>query len=205
MSTRITAAKNRTSTKVIASLGVVGTAAAIAGMGTFGTFTDSTDAVNTNADTGVLSINLGYAASYATVPAISGGLIPGDTKATPFDITNDGTVGWGALGFTSWATQSSEMDTDAVDGLQLTLEDCPVSWTVTGPGTYACGAGATELYSGPIVAERSLQGATSVEPGGVDHLLASIELPETAGNVMQGKVSTVAFTFTAVQRTGAAR
>ncbi|CCG01292.1 hypothetical protein [Blastococcus saxobsidens] len=42
-------------------------------------------------------------------------------------------------------------------------------------------------------------------PGGVDHLLASISFPETAGEDLVGQASRIAFTFTAAQRDGATR
>jgi hypothetical protein len=62
------------------------------------------------------------------VPVVTGGLLPGDTRATPFDLLNDGTAAWGSVGFTSWASTSSRLDTDPVHGSQLRLESCSVAW-----------------------------------------------------------------------------
>jgi hypothetical protein len=156
-------------------------------------------------DTGVVSIRLDSAANYATVPVITGGLLPGDTQVTPFNLTNDGDVPWGSVTFKSWATKSSLLDTDKMNGLQVTVESCSESWAVAGPGAYSCGGDVTEFYSGPIVMEEALPNAASLNPGETDHLLATIELPESAGNGFEGLASGLSFTFTAVQRDGAAR
>ena len=197
-------ARRRTAAKVVASLGVVGATVAIAGMGTFGSFTDTTSPVEANVGTGTLSINLSPAAMYATVPVSTGGFLPGDTSATPFDLRNDGDVAWESLTLTSWATRSSLLDSDPVHGLQLTVESCPTAWTVSGSG-YACAGAVQESYSGPVVMDRPLAGAASLEPGRVDHLMARIDLPTTAAEAHEDESSQLAFRFTAVQRDGVAR
>jgi hypothetical protein len=190
--------------KVLASLGLVGAAAAVAGLGTFGTFTDSTS-VDTGTGSGVVAINLSAAAMYATAPAIAGGLLPGDTQATPFDVQNVGDTAWASVMLKSWATSSTLLDTDQVHGLQFTLQSCTQSWDVAGPGTYSCAGGVTSFYSGPIITEQALANAASLQPGKTDHLLATVSLPADAGNIFQGLSSGISFTFTAVQREGAAR
>lgn len=197
-------ARRRTAAKVVASLGVVGATVAVAGLGTFGSFTDSTSPVQANVGTGTLSINLSPAAMYASVPVSTGGFLPGDSSATPFDLVNDGSVAWDSVTFTSWATTSSLLDSDRVDGLQLSVESCSTAWSVVGTG-YTCGGTVREFYDGPIIMDEALAGAASLEPGRVDHLLATIELPSTAGDAHKNKVSQLSFSFTAVQRDGAAR
>lgn len=197
-------ARRRTAAKVVASLGIVGATVAIAGLGTFGSFTETTAPVETNVETGTVSIRLSPAASYASVPFTAGGLMPGDSTSTPFDLVNDGDVAWDSVTFTSWATSSSLLDTDQVNGLQLTLESCSIPWTVVGSG-YACGGDVDAFYVGPIIMDDPLAGAASLQPGKVDHLLATIAFPSTAGEAHENKVSELAFSFTAVQRDGATR
>jgi hypothetical protein len=197
-------ARRRTAAKVVASLGVVGATVAIAGLGTFGSFTDSTTPVESNVETGTISINLSPAAMYASVPVTTGGFLPGDRSSTPFDLVNDGDVAWDSVTFTSWATTSSVLDSDPVNGLQLTVRSCSTAWTVVGSG-YSCGGAVRDFYSGPIIMDQALAGAASLEPGQVDHLLATIDFPSTAGDAHKNKVSQLAFGFTAVQRDGAAR
>jgi hypothetical protein len=190
--------------RVAASLGVISAAAAVAGMSTFGEFTGSTAPVDTSVDSGVVSIALTPAANTATVPFSPGGLLPGDTMAQPFDLRNDGNVAWSSVSFTSSALVSSVLDTDEVNGLQIRVESCPQSWTVAGTG-YTCAGEVTTFYSGPIVLEKVLPNAASLEPGRTDHLLATISLPETAGNALKSQASRLAFSFTAVQRDSGAR
>lgn len=203
--TDVSSAHRSTITKALASLGIVAAAAAVAGLGTYGTFTDSTTPVDTDVATGVLSIELGRAASYASVPLVTGGLLPGDTMAMPFDLENAGTVDWASVTFESEATASTLLDTDAVNGLQVRLESCSVPWTVAGPGSYSCTGGATQFYSGPIITKTELANSSSLTAGQADHLLATIELPADAGNEMKTLTSNLSFTLTAAQRDGAAR
>ena len=62
-------ARRSTTRKVVGSLAIAGTAAAVAGLGTFGTFTDSTTPVATTVQTGTLDINLNAPAGGASIPA----------------------------------------------------------------------------------------------------------------------------------------
>ena len=191
--------------KLIASLGVVGAAAAIAGLGAFGSFTDSTTPVDHDVATGVLSIELDGVTTAATNPLSFGGLQPGEARSVPFDVRNAGTVDWASVTFESWATASSALDTDTVNGLQLALRSCSESWTATGPSSYSCAGEVSDFYTGPIVTRTPLAGADSLRAAEVDHVLATIALPGGAGNKMKELSSGLSFTLTAAQRGGTAR
>jgi hypothetical protein len=193
-----------TAAKIVASLGVLGGAIAVAGMGTFGSFTDSTTPVDTSVGTGTVSIEISDAVNEASVPVIPGGLLPGDTYTVPLDLVNNGDLDLGEVRVKSAATYSSALDTDPVNGLQVRLESCSQAWDVVGTG-YSCAGEVTDFYSGPIITDTPLAGAATLTAGGVDHLLATIGLPAGAGNTLQGKTTALSFIFTAVQRDGAAR
>jgi hypothetical protein len=195
--------RRRTTAKMLGSVGVVGAAAAVAGLATFGTFTDSTTPVVTEVDTGVLSIAL-FPGRAATVPAVSGGWLPGDTYTRPIDLVNDGTTAYGSVTLSSVADVSSLLDTDTEHGLQLAIQSCSQAWDVVGAG-YSCAGTVTDFYSGPIVTEHALEGAASLTAGGVDHLLVTATLPETADDRFQRAESDLSFEFTAIQRGGTAR
>ena len=77
-----------TTRKVLGSLAVIGTAAAVAGLGTFGTFTDSTTPVSAQLTSGTVSIDLAQPA--APIPATTAGLLPGDSIARTVTLSNDG-------------------------------------------------------------------------------------------------------------------
>lgn len=193
----------RTAGKIVGTIAVVGSAAAVAGLGTFGGFTDSTTPADATAETGVLAIDVSLPGG-GSVPYTSVGMLPGDSGSIPLDLRNGGDVDLGSLVFDSRATTSSLLDTDAEDGLQLKLETCASPWTRSGY-TYSCSGGATELYEGPIVANQALAGASSIEAGATDRLLATVSFPDSGNNALQDQESTFEFVFTGTQRDGAAR
>ena len=100
-----TIASSSTARKVVGSLGVLGTAAAVAGMGTFGGFTDSTAPVATTIQSGTLSIDVsqqGYA-----VPVTTTGFLPGDSLTRAVNLVNDGNSPLGSVTLSSSATVSA--------------------------------------------------------------------------------------------------
>ncbi|MCZ2858507.1 hypothetical protein [Blastococcus sp. VKM Ac-2987] len=197
-------ARQGTAAKVVATLAVVAAAGAVAGLGTFGGFSAS-ESVDTAVGTGVLSIGLDAAAAgTASVPFTGGRMLPGDVARVPFDLVNDGDVPLAAVTFSSVARRSSPLDTDRVNGLQLRVQSCSQDWSATAGG-YTCAGDVTDSYAGPIVMREPLSGAAGLAPGGVDHLLATITFPTTAGDELRGRSSALTFTFTATQRDGAAR
>ncbi len=197
---------NATARKVVGSLAIIGTAAAVAGMGTFGSFTDSTTPINTTIQSGTLSINVtqtGYA-----VPVTTAGFVPGDSLTRAVTLVNDGSAQLGAVSFASVATAGSILTTDTVNGLQLSLRSCSVPWTQGGTAsapTYTCGGTTQTLSNGPAVSNVGLSNPASLNPGGVDHLAFTVSLPTSADNTFQGKSATLSLSFTGVQRSGTAR
>ena len=201
-----TLANSSTARKVVGSLGVLGTAAAVAGMGTFGNFTDSTTPVATTIQSGTLSIDLsqpGYA-----VPVTTTGFVPGDSMTRAVNLVNDGNSALGSVTLSSSATASSVLTTDVTNGLQLTVKKCSVAWTQGGTAsaaTYTCSGTETLIGSGPVVSNITVNGAAALNAGGTDYLTFSISLPGTADNTFQGKSAALSLTFTGTQRTGTAR
>jgi hypothetical protein len=197
---------NANARKVVGSLAIIGTAAAVAGMGTFGTFTDSTTPVDTTIQSGTLSIDVtqtGYA-----VPVTTTGFLPGDSLTRAVTLVNDGTAQLGSISFTSAATVGSVLTSDIVNGLQLSLKSCSVAWTQGGTAsapTYTCGGTTTTLVNGPAVTNAPLTNPASINAGGRDYLVFSVSLPTSADNTFQGKSSTLSLSFTGVQRSGTAR
>ena len=196
----------RTRTRIAASVVVLGAAASVAGLGTFGTFTDSTTPVVSRLDSGVLSIALTEAAHTATLSLFDrGAFLAGDVESSPVDLVNDGTAPLSQLRLGSVATRSSVLDTDRVHGLQLAVESCSEAWEPA-DGAWTCGGTTTRHYAGPIVTDVPLSGASSLAPGGTDHLLLTASLPSTAtADLVEGATSSLDFVFSGTQRDGAAR
>jgi hypothetical protein len=201
-----TLANSSTARKVVGSLGVLGTAAAVAGMGTFGNFTDSTTPVATTIQSGTLSIDLsqpGFA-----VPVTTTGFVPGDSMTRAVNLVNDGNSPLGSVTLASTATAGSVLTTDLSNGLQLTVKKCSVAWTQGGTASapaYSCSGTETLIGAGPVVNTMTINGAAALNAGGTDYLTFSISLPASADNSFQGKSASLSLTFTGTQRTGTAR
>jgi hypothetical protein len=198
--------KNTTAKKVIGSLGIVGAAAAVAGMGTFGSFTASTTPASTTVNSGTLSINLsqqGYA-----IPASTSNFLPGDSMTRAVNLVNNGGSPFGSVALGVTAAAPSLLTTDATNGLQLTVKSCSVAWTQSGPATapvYTCSGTTNTVGTGPVIGNQALSGVNSLNAGGTDYLTFSISLPAAADNTFQGKSAALTLTFTGVQATGSAR
>ena len=196
----------RTRARIAASVAVLGAAAGVAGLGTFGTFTDSTTPVTSRTDTGVLSIALTEAADTARLSLFDRGVfLAGDVESSPIDLVNDGTAALSELRLGSVARESSVLDTDRVDGLQLAVESCSEAWDAV-DGGWLCAGTTTRHYAGPIVTDVTLSGGAALAPGGTEHLLLTARLPATTtADLVEGATSSLDFVFSGTQRDGVAR
>jgi predicted ribosomally synthesized peptide with SipW-like signal peptide len=204
MSTNTT--KSATARKVVGSLGVIGAAAAVAGMGTFGSFTDSSTPVATTIQSGTLNIDVtqqGFA-----VPVTTAGFVPGDSLTRAVNLVNSGNVALGSVTLNTTVSAPSILTTDTTNGLQLAVKSCSVPWTQGGTATaatYACSGTERVLGSGPAVSNITLNNPASLAAGATDYLTFAVSLPTTAGNTFQGQSAALSLVFTGTQRTGTAR
>jgi predicted ribosomally synthesized peptide with SipW-like signal peptide len=192
--------------KPLATLAVVGTAAALAGLGTFATFTSSTSASHT-ISSGTVSIALGASgASTNRLTVGASNIVPGDTIQRSVDLINNGTGtsdNLSSIQLTTTASPSSLLDTEPTSGLQMVIEKCSVAWTESAsPYTYTCsGTTTTVLASHAVIGSNlALSGLSSLTTGSTDHLRVTLTLPTTAGNTMQGLTSTISYNFVGTQR-----
>jgi hypothetical protein len=196
-----------TTKKVVGSLALAGTAAAVAGLGTFGTFTDSTAPLNTTVASGTIDINLAQPSGAVAVPVSTTGFVPGDSITRAVNLSNDGNSALASVSLASTATAGSILTTDQTNGLQLSVKSCSVAYTQGGTAsapTYTCSGTERTVLAGPAVNTSTLSSPTSLNPGGVDYLTFSVSLPTTADNTFQGKSATLSLVFTGTQRTGSA-
>jgi spore coat-associated protein N len=186
--------------RLIASLAVLGAAAAIAGFGTYATFTSSTSASHTIA-TGTLSLTSGPTNRLGTGASA---IAAGDTMQRAIDLNYAGSVSFGSVTLTTSASPSSALDTNTTDGLQVAIDKCSVAWTESGPPyTYTCsGSTSTVLASQPIIGSNVALSNLTLTAGSTDHVRVTVTLPSTAGNSLQNLSSTIAYTFSGVQRAG---
>jgi spore coat-associated protein N len=197
--------------KLLLSVALLGAAASIAGLGTYATFTSSTPAQNESVSSGTLQIDVGSTGSVANRLDIgASNIAPGDTIQRTVDLSNAAsTVDLSSVTLTTSApTQSSILDTDATNGLQMTIDKCSVGWTESGPPyTYTCGGStSTVLASRPVIGSTlALSNLSSLTAGSTDHLRITLSLPTSADNSFQGKSSTIAYVFTGTQRNGTSK
>lgn len=191
--------------KVAISVMMAATAAAVAGLGTFGSFTATTSASEA-VNSGTVSLTLADN-NFATNAA---SIVPGDTINRQVKLVNSGDTNQASISLTTTATTSSILDTDATNGLQLSVQSCPTAWTQSAVGsgfTYSCTGTATTLVAArPVVgANIALPSIAALTAGSTSYLVVTMTLPTTADNTFQGKSSTVSFTFNGTQRAGTQR
>ncbi|MFE4543009.1 TasA family protein [Arthrobacter sp. NPDC056727] len=197
---------NSTTGKVVVSLALVGSAAAVAGLGTYGAFTSTTSA-STDVSSGTVSIALGSGAANRLSVAATG-LVPGDTVQRAVTLTNAaGNQALAGIKLTTTAPTSSKLDTDPNLGLQLTIDSCSVPWTEAGTApayTYSCtGITNSVLASRAVIGtDLSLTNLTTVAANKTDNLRVTLTLPTGADNTFQAKSSTIDLAFTGTQRSG---
>jgi spore coat-associated protein N len=186
--------------KLIASVAVLGAAAAIAGLGTFATFTSSTSSSHTIAS-GTLSLTSGPTNRLGTGASA---IAAGDTMQRAIDLNYAGSVDLGSATLTTSASPSSALDTDTTDGLQVAIDKCSAAWTESGPPyTYTCsGSTSSVLASRALIGSAIALSNLTLTAGATDHLRVTVSLPSSAGNTLQNLSSTVGYTFTGVQRAG---
>ncbi len=191
--------------KLLVSLAIVAAAASIAGLGTFATFTSSTSA-SQSVSSGTVTIALGAtgaATNRLTVGASN--IAPGDTIQRSVDLLNSGSIDLSGITLTTSASPSSLLDTDATNGLQMTIDRCSNAWTEGGTApayTYTCsGSTSTVLASRAVVGSNlTLSNLTALTNGVTDHLRVTLSFPSAAPNSFQSQSSTIQYTFTGTQR-----
>jgi hypothetical protein len=188
--------------KILISLGAVGAAAAVAGLGTFGGFASTTSGSQAVA-AGTVVIALGSGAGQPIgVPASN--VVPGDTIQRAVTLANNGTSNLSGVTLTTTASPSSLLDTDGKSGLQLKIESCTNAWTAVAPvsaPTYTCGGTvSTVLASQAVLGVNTPITTTAITSGATDNLRVTLTLPATAGDSFQGASSVINFAFTGTQR-----
>lgn len=200
-----TTARNRSAVKIVGAIAAVGAAVAVAGLGTFGGFTDTTSPVGTTVDTGVLSIDVSQPGG-AAVPFSGGMMLAGDSRSAVIDLVNNGNTALSAVTLKSWATASSILDQDTVNGLQLKAETCSVAWDTAGAEPTCPGTMRTYFTQPILVDNYPLNFTAAMAPGATDHLKLTATLPASAsGDAFEGASSGLSFMFTGIQRGGGPR
>lgn len=155
----------------------------------------------------------------------------GDSVARVVELTNEGNIAWATTGGLTLQTSvsgtnaTSTIVTDATNGLQVKLQQCPTAPTesggTSGPWTYTCTGGFTTTASAPLATlDATAQDVSAGEPatGASTFYVVTVSLPNLAsypftvnGGVCGGTGATeqlqncslsVTYNFTATQRAG---
>jgi hypothetical protein len=124
-------------------------------------------------------------------------MVPGETTVKFLDVTRTGTLDFNLAAAAS-ATASSALNTDATNGLQLTVKHCTVAWS----GIDGCAGTVSTLYAGrlaPLTGSPVSLGSVTAATGSVAHLQLGVALPSTATS-LNGLSSTIEFTWTATSQ-----
>ena len=101
---------------------------------------------------------------------------------------------------TTAAGQSSALDSDSSNGLQLQIDKCSKHWRKTGHHVYVChGVTDSVIPSRPVIgSDVPLAGIAELQrPHRKVHLLLTLTLPPTAPAALENLSSTLSYTFAA--------
>lgn len=207
----------KTTQKVLLSVTALAAAAALAGAGTYASFTGSVSA-SQSVTSGTMSLTLPTAGPTNRLATPATGFAPADTMQRAVDLTVGGDVDMSAITLTTADTTAPAtiLSTDATNGLQITVERCPVAWaespTVPAGGfTYTCAAAPVSVIARtPVVGSARAMNNVLVAAGSVNRLRITIDLPVTAGDTFQNtvaspKTAAISHVFNGVQRAGIAK
>lgn len=201
--------RRTSTTKALVAGGLVALTAAGVGGAAFAAFsaTDNASQPIASGTMDFVDITANGAGQRLSVGATA--IAPGDTIQRAVTLTNSGTVAMAGVTLTTNATLSSLLDTDATNGLQMTIDKCSTAWVEAGTApayTYTCGGATTSVLTTASVigANRAL---TNINAGAAatNYLRVTLTLPGTADNTFQAKSSVVQYTFNGTQRAAIAQ
>jgi len=167
-----------------------------------GTLAAHLKTANPNASAMSVQIALAKPGKRNTLSLPASGLAAGDRVQRPFDLRNRSSAPISAIVLTTVATQSSPLDTDTVNGLQLRVDRCSGRWRYNEAlRQYGCKKTITAVVlPRAVIGKVTLAGVGDIQlKKRKAHLLLTLSLPDSAGNALQGRSSTLTYTFTAVQ------
>lgn len=196
--------RSRRGKLVLTALVLAGTGS-LAAFGTYATFTSTASGGPLSASTATVSISLGATGAKTNRLNIDAtGLLPGDTFYRSVDLINGSSLDLSSITLTNTAAPSTLLDTDAVNGLHLKIDTCDQAWTEAGVNpafTYTCGGTTAAVLARQAIigTDLALTNLTALTHGNTDHLLFTIDLPNSADNTFQNLTSTFTFAFTGNQ------
>jgi len=188
--------------KLFATVALVASAGAVAGIGTYGAYTDTTSA---DVSVGSAKVSVLMNDSDQGIHVDAKNMVPGDKVVFPVSIKR--AAGSAELGDLSLQTSVTNQNA-LTDALRLTVDSCSKAWTVSGSAVTCSGTTTNVSTDGGLVGNgaTSAWGQTSnwvpnLNGNAPVYLRATLSLPNSAGNNTAGLTTGITWTLTGTQRT----
>ncbi len=197
---------------------LIAVSSSLMSFGAFSTFTGTADTSASNPITTTCTMTLAGIGTNAANNRLTLGasnIVPGDTMQRTVNAKNSGSSCLNAttpIRLTSRATgclgtcQSSLLNTDTTNGLQMAIDKCSVAWTEAGVApayTYTCGGTTTSVLASVPVIQTAVTLNNIVGTSGTDNFLrVTLSFPVGAGNTFQNLTSQIEYELAAQQRAG---
>jgi hypothetical protein len=198
---RTTTARRNTA-KIFATVALVASAGAVAGIGTYGAYTDTTTA---DVSVGSAKVSVLMNNNDQGIHVDAKGMVPGDKVVFPVSVKRAaGSVELGDLTLQTTITNQNAL----TDALRLTVDSCSKAWTVSGSAVTCSGTTTNVSTDGGLVGNgaTSAWGQTASWVPNLNnntpvYLRATLTLPSSAGNNTAGLTTGIIWTLTGTQRT----
>jgi spore coat-associated protein N len=188
--------------KLFATVALVASAAAVAGIGTYGAYTDTTSA---DVSVGSAKVSVLMNDNDQGIHVDAKNMVAGDKVVFPVSIKRAaGSAELGDLALQTTITNQNAL----TEALRLTVDSCSKAWTVSGSAVTCSGTTANVSTDGGLVGNgaTSAWGETSSWVSNLNnnapvYLRATLSLPSSAGNATAGLTTGVTWTLTGTQRT----
>ena len=183
-------------------IGVTLIAIGVMAFNAYASFTGS-DTKTEDITAGDVQLTLNDPAQGASMTVAATDIAPGDIIERVVDLDVAGSVAISAVKLTTNATTSSDLDTDATNGLQLKIEVCDQAWTAAAH-PYSCGGTKqTVLASRAVIGSNLALSNLAVSAGSSNHLLVTVTFAGGSADddaTFADDHSVIDFTFSGTQR-----
>jgi hypothetical protein len=204
------------------ALMLIGASLLALGLITWTAYSLFTGTVTATHATNLGSMQLAFPGAGVThrIGSASSNLVPGDYVQRSLELDITANTGNNTMTDVTLTTSGNNgppsFVTTATDGLQLWVQACDVAWTqqTASPYTYTCGGNRSDVLgtgADPpnsvdfVQTAQSIGSSLTLTDGAANYLMATVKLPTTAGDSMQGQSSLLSFKFDGVQRSGGAK
>jgi spore coat-associated protein N len=154
-------------------------------------------------DNGVTTVDGNDAAPVNRLSIPVSGLIPGGSAQRAIDYAYRGDSAVTMLALNTKAQQSTALDTDRDNGVQLRIDECSKPWTEATDLSYTCmGQSNAVTETQPIIGVNRVLSNSPFSDNKPHHYRFTVSLPKSADTSMAGLTSVVQYDFIATRDGG---